>query len=65
MGMFILGWIVGILSMFVWMVWIANKKKGVIGYAKNAKEAADMMMTMLNANKEVRDDVKNRLDVSD
>lgn len=65
MGMFILGWIAGMFSMLALMIWTANKKKGVIGYAKNAKEAADMMMTMLNANKEVRDDVKNRLDVSD
>ena len=65
MGMFILGWIIGVLSMFVCMVWIASKKKGVIGYTKNAKEAADMMMNMLNSNKDVRDDVKNRLNASD
>ena len=65
MGMFLLGWIAGVLSMFTLMIWTAYKKKGMIGYAKNPKEAADMMMGMLNANKEVRDDVKNRLGASD
>ena len=65
MGMFIFGWVVGFLSMVVVMMFVARKKKGVIGYAKNAQEAADMMMAMLNANKEVREDVKNRLGASD
>lgn len=66
MGMFLLGWIFGVLSMFALMVWTANRKnKGIIGVAKNPQQAADMMMSMLNANKEVRDDVKNRLGASD
>lgn len=63
--MFLLGWIFGVLSMFTLMIWTAYKKKGMIGVAKNSKEAADMVMGLLNANKEVRDDVKNRLGASD
>lgn len=63
--MFILGWIIGVFSMLAFMIWTAFKKKGVIGYAKTQKEAADIMMAMLNANQEVRDDVKNRLVASD
>lgn len=63
--MFLLGWVVGFASMLVLMFWIAYKKKGVIGYAKTPKEAADMVMGMLNANQEVRNDVKNRLNASD
>jgi len=63
--MFILGWIVGLFSMLAFMIWIAEKKKGVLGYARTHKEAADIMMAMLNANQEVRDDVKNRLVASD
>ncbi len=65
MGMFLLGWVVGFVSMLVLMFWTAYKKKGVIGYAKTPKEAADMVMGMLNANQEVRNDVKNRLNASD
>lgn len=63
--MFIFGFIVGFLSMLVLMFWTAYKNKGVIGYAKTPKEAADMVMGMLNANQEVRNDVKNRLNASD
>jgi len=63
--MFLLGWVVGFVSMLVLMFWTAYKKKGVIGYAKTPKEAADMVMGMLNANQEVRNDVKNRLNASD
>lgn len=63
--MFLLGLIFGVLSMFALMFWTAYKKKGVIGYAKTPKEAADMVMGMLNANQEVRNDVKNRLNASD
>jgi hypothetical protein len=63
MGMFILGWIIGVFSMLALMIWTVYKNKGMIGVANSPKEAADIMMTMLNVNQEVREDVKNRLNV--
>ncbi len=65
MGMFLLGWVVGVLSVFLFAVSLHRKNKGTFGYPKSAQEAADKMMTMLNADSEVREAVKNRLNVSD
>jgi hypothetical protein len=63
--MFLIGWITGVVTVFLFFLYVALKPKGKFVYAKDEQEAIDLIMRMLNSNQEIRDSVKQRLNACD